>query len=109
MILDEPTSAMDSWTEAAWFNDLRQLTEGRTAIVITHRFTIAMRADIIYVMNEGQVIETGSHSELLKKNGLYAKSWWEQMHVSSDHHATEVPEQLIGASSSTLTEQPGIV
>ena len=106
MILDEPTSAMDSWTEAAWFNDLRELTEERTAIVITHRFTIAMRADIIYVMNEGRIVETGSHAELVKMNGMYAKSWSEQMQLSADH---ELPDQLIPTDASSFTEQPSIV
>ena len=109
MILDEPTSAMDSWGEASWFNDFRELAEGRTAVVITHRFTIAMRADIIYVMNKGEIIEKGSHAELLKEKGMYAKSWSEQMQVTPDYDGTELPDDLIPTNTSIVKEQPSLV
>ena len=79
ILLDEPTSFMDSWAEAEWFESLRQLSVGRTAVVITHRFTIAMRADLIHVMRDGQVIESGTHRELLGADGFYAESWKLQM------------------------------
>jgi len=78
IILDEPTSAMDSWAEADWMDRFRSLTDNRTALIITHRFTTAMRADIIHVMSEGQIIESGTHSELLAMNGHYAESWYRQ-------------------------------
>ncbi len=78
LILDEPTSAMDPWAEADWLNRFRSLAAGQTAILITHRFTTAMRADIIHVISGGQVIESGSHQELLAAGGLYAQSWREQ-------------------------------
>ncbi|WP_420457510.1 ABC transporter ATP-binding protein [Rubrivirga sp.] len=76
--LDEPTSAMDSWSEMEWFERFRALVEGRTAVVITHRFTVAMQADVIHVMDAGRVIETGTHRELLDLGGRYAESWREQ-------------------------------
>ena len=76
--LDEPTSAMDSWSEMEWFNRFRQLVEGRTAVIITHRFTVAMQADVIHVMDAGRVVESGTHRELLDADGLYAASWSEQ-------------------------------
>lgn len=79
VILDEPTSSMDSWEEAKWLNRFRKLVKERTAIIVTHRFTTAMRADIIYVMEEGEIIESGSHAELLILNGRYAESWSEQV------------------------------
>jgi ATP-binding cassette subfamily B protein len=82
MLLDEPTSAMDSWAEADWFKRFRQLVKNRTAVVITHRFTIAMRADIIHVMHEGEVLESGTHHELLARNGFYAESWNAQMQAA---------------------------
>src|SRR5262249_23302578 len=75
IVLDEPTSFMDSWAEAEWFQRLRGLAAGRTTIVITHRFTIAMRADVIHVMNDGEIVESGSHEHLLARGGLYAQSW----------------------------------
>jgi ATP-binding cassette subfamily B protein len=81
LILDEPTSFMDSWAEADWFERLRELASGRTVLMITHRFTIAMRADIIHVMQSGRVIESGNHEQLLAQEGLYARSWADQMRV----------------------------
>jgi ATP-binding cassette subfamily B protein len=79
VILDEPTSAMDSWAENAWMARFRDLVAGRAALIITHRFTTAMQADIIHVMAAGQVIESGSHAELLARNGRYAHSWRQQV------------------------------
>ena len=79
IILDEPTSSMDSWAEADWLLRFRTLAAGRTALIITHRFTTAMQADIIHVMDRGRVIESGSHEELLNSGGRYAASWMRQM------------------------------
>jgi len=78
LILDEPTSAMDPWAEAEWIDRFRSLAHGRTAILITHRLTTAMRADEIHVFSEGRVVESGSHEELLRRGGLYAQSWARQ-------------------------------
>ena len=87
-ILDEPTSFMDSWSEAEWFQRFDALAHGRTAVIITHRFTIAMRADIIHVMEHGRVVESGSHRDLLARGGLYARSWKAQVESASpDFHA----------------------
>jgi ATP-binding cassette subfamily B protein len=80
---------MDSWAEAEWFDRLRGLAEGRTGIIITHRFTIAMRADLILVLDEGRVVESGTHDELLAINGLYARSWSSQM-LASLHKVSRV-------------------
>ncbi|MGI9066677.1 MAG: ABC transporter ATP-binding protein [Pyrinomonadaceae bacterium] len=79
IILDEPTSALDPWAEADWLQRFRRLAVGRTAIVITHRFTTAMHADVIHVMEHGRILESGSHYELLDRNGRYAESWNRQM------------------------------
>ncbi len=79
IILDEPTSAMDSWAEADWLARFRQLVAGRTALIITHRFTTAMQADIIHVMDQGRVVESGTHTQLVDANGRYAASWTKQM------------------------------
>jgi ATP-binding cassette subfamily B protein len=80
MILDEPTSFMDSWAEAEWLDRFRALVAERTALVITHRFTTAMRADYIYVMRQGQIVEAGSHEQLVAQGGAYARSWNAQTH-----------------------------
>ena len=79
IILDEPTSAMDSWAEADWLMRFRRLVAGRTALIITHRFTTAVQADDIHVMDQGCIIESGSHEELLAAQGRYEASWTRQM------------------------------
>jgi ATP-binding cassette, subfamily B, bacterial len=79
VILDEPTSAMDSWSENEWLDGFVRHVSGRTAVVITHRFTTAMRADYICVMDGGRVVEEGTHESLLAEEGLYATSWKAQM------------------------------
>jgi ATP-binding cassette subfamily B protein len=84
ILLDEPTSMMDSWAEADWFARFRELTAGQTAVVITHRFSIAMRADIIHVMQAGKIIESGSHQELVARSGHYAESWLAQMQAGGN-------------------------
>ena len=84
LVLDEPTSAMDSWAEADWLARLRHTARGRTTIIVTHRFTTAMRADVIHVMDGGRITESGSHAELLERGGAYARSWNAQMRAAQD-------------------------
>ena len=84
IILDEPTSALDPWAEADWLERFRQLAAGRTSIIITHRFTTAMHADVIHVMDRGRIVESGSHQRLLEQSGLYAESWSRQMILAAD-------------------------
>jgi ATP-binding cassette subfamily B protein len=99
LILDEPTSALDSWAEADWFDRFRSLARGRTAIVITHRFTIARRADMIHVMDAGRIVESGKHDDLLAQGGLYARSWAAQI----DGRQRPLAEPLAsGLSGSTV-------
>jgi ATP-binding cassette, subfamily B, bacterial len=61
VILDEPTSAMDSWAEHNWMARFREITQGKTLLIITHRFTTAMHADVIDVMENGSLIESGTY------------------------------------------------
>ena len=67
----------------------RQLVACRTALIITHRFTTAMQADIIHVMDRGRVIESGSREELLAAGGRYALSWTQQMRGSVSRAKSE--------------------
>ncbi len=66
---------MDSWAEADWLARFRDLTAGRTAIIITHRFSTAMQADVIHVMGTGHIVESGTHQELLALGGRYADQY----------------------------------
>jgi len=75
ILLDEPTSAMDPWSEADWMARFRAYAAGRTAILITHRITTAMRADTIHVMRHGRIVESGSHRELSAHGALYSQAW----------------------------------
>jgi len=84
IILDEPTSALDPWAEADWLERFRQLALGRTSIIITHRFTTAMHADVIHVMDRGRIVESGSHQRLLALGGLYAESWSRQNMLAAE-------------------------
>ena len=72
IVLDEPTSSMDARTEYAVFQNFRRLAAGRTAVLISHRFSTVRMADCIYVLEAGKIIEKGSHDELIRTGGKYA-------------------------------------
>lgn len=94
ILLDEPTSAMDPWAEQAWLSRLCTLVQGRTVLLITHRFTTARQADLIYVLEHGQLIEAGSHAELCALGGQYATSWQAQMASHRDGRSRSSNHQL---------------
>src|SRR5438309_10659100 len=73
LILDEPTAALDARAEYEVFQRFAELTKGRTAVLISHRFSTVRMADRILVLDKGESLEIGSHEELLKKNGKYAE------------------------------------
>jgi ATP-binding cassette subfamily B protein len=73
LILDEPTSALDARAEYEVFQRFAALTKGKTAVLISHRFSTVRMADRILVLQEGQLIESGSHEELIDMNGKYAE------------------------------------
>jgi ATP-binding cassette subfamily B protein len=78
LILDEATSALDSRTEAEILGTLEAIEQGRTTIVIAHRLSTVVHADRIVVLEAGEVVESGTHAELLRLGGVYAEMWARQ-------------------------------
>lgn len=78
LILDEATSALDTHSERLIQNSLNSLMEGRTTFAIAHRLSTVLSADLILVVNDGRIVESGKHAELLKEGGLYRKLYDEQ-------------------------------
>lgn len=78
LILDEATSALDSETEVAIQKSLETLMDGKTVIAIAHRLSTLLQMDRIIVMDQGQIVEDGTHAELLAKGGIYADLWLHQ-------------------------------
>ena len=73
LILDEATSSVDTRTEMVIQKAMDNLTKGRTSFVIAHRLSTIKNADVILVLKDGDIIEQGSHKELLAQNGFYAE------------------------------------
>ena len=73
LLLDEATSSLDTQSERLVQDALKRLMAGRTTLVIAHRLSTVIDADRIYVLDGGQVVEQGTHAELLARNGLYAE------------------------------------
>jgi ATP-binding cassette, subfamily B, heavy metal transporter len=84
LILDEATSALDSRTESEIQATLDRISEKRTTIIIAHRLSTVVDADQILVLEAGQVAEQGTHTQLLRKNGLYADMWARQQSEGED-------------------------
>ena len=89
LILDEATSALDPVTEAGILATLSRIALNHTIIVVTHRLTQALRADVIFVMDSGCIVATGRHTDLIQQGGLYATLW--QQHHGKSSDIIEVP------------------
>lgn len=88
LVLDEPTSSLDAQAEYEIFTKFRQLTEGKTAIFISHRFSTVRLADRIFVIEQGTIKESGTHTELLDLNGRYA----ELFHLQAEAYRETEPQ-----------------
>jgi ATP-binding cassette, subfamily B, bacterial MsbA len=81
LILDEATSALDAETEREILDELDEVTQDKTVISITHRLALAMRADKIYVVDRGEIVESGTHDELMERRGVYRKLFEDQNQI----------------------------
>ncbi|ETW80963.1 ABC transporter [Heterobasidion irregulare TC 32-1] len=84
LLLDEATSALDTSTERDIQKALQNLVQGRSSLSIAHRLSTIASADLILVLKDGQIVEQGSHKELLEQNGIFASMWADQISASED-------------------------
>jgi len=82
LLLDEPTSSLDSKAEAKVQHALEKLMEGRTVLMIAHRLSTVKQADLIYVIDDGAIVETGRHEDLLRSGGHYARLYLTQFDIT---------------------------
>ena len=92
LILDEPAAMLDPIAEYRQFQEIKQQIAGQTAILISHRIGFARLADRILVMDQGRIVEDGSHGQLMAQNGLYRKmfdtqsQWYDDVSGEAEHH-----------------------
>jgi ATP-binding cassette subfamily B protein len=89
IILDEPTSSLDAAAEFAFFEKFREMARGRSALIISHRFSTVRLADRVYVLDAGRVIEQGSHDDLVARGGLYAQLYRKQASYYEDDRSEQ--------------------
>jgi len=92
LIFDEATSNLDSQSEQAILSSLHEVAQAHTTLVIAHRLSTIVDADRIYVLKDGRILESGSHHELLAKNGLYAELWTLQ---KEERHTEQLQSALV--------------
>jgi ATP-binding cassette, subfamily B, bacterial len=90
LILDEPSAGLDAESEKLVFDALGRLMEGRTSIVIAHRLATVLRADVIFVIEGGEVVEQGTHQELLENGGLYSRLYELQFRGDEEEGSREL-------------------
>jgi ATP-binding cassette subfamily B protein len=96
IILDEPTSSLDAAAEFAFFERFREIAQGRSALIISHRFSTVRMADRVFVLDAGRVVEQGTHGGLIAAKGLYADLYGKQ----ASYYEPEPASQQGGAAAS---------
>ena len=96
LILDEPTSGLDAASEDSVIEALDRLMKGRTTVLIAHHLGTIRHADIIYVVNDSELVEQGTHEELLAKDGVYAELYKTQ----NSEVEEKIADQLVMAGKS---------
>jgi ATP-binding cassette subfamily B protein len=94
LVLDDPLSAVDARTEAAILEAIERQAQSRTVVLVTHRVSAAARCDRIVVLDEGRIIASGTHAELVAAGGLYA-AFAEEQSAQSELEAVDVPDQVV--------------
>ena len=110
LILDEATSSLDSESEALIQDALQRIMQGRTSLVIAHRLSTILSADVILVLDDGRIVERGSHEELLAQGGLYRQLYERQFAIpepSALASDTEYPPRLPGTRGPMRARPPG--
>jgi len=103
LIFDEATSALDYESERIIQDNMRSICQGRTVFIIAHRLSTVRMADRIIVIDQGRLVESGSHDELIEENGYYAKLHSHQSHVPTIREVKENPAQSDVKSNKTAT------
>ncbi|BGP01621.1 vacuolar ABC heavy metal transporter Hmt1 [Rhodotorula toruloides] len=106
LILDEATSALDTFNERIVQARLRELSQGRTTLTIAHRLSTIIDSDIINVLKEGVIVESGSHAELLELGGVYAELWKKQIEGQTPSVPASVAATPNGAASQSRAASP---
>src|SRR4029434_11077010 len=107
LVLDEATSALDSEVELAIQDQLLGLMEGKTVIAIAHRLSTIARMDRLIVLEQGRIVEQGTHAELLRLNGHYAMLWKHQSGGFLPHDVPhDAPSEVAQEDAPVLEEGP---
>jgi ABC-type transport system involved in Fe-S cluster assembly fused permease/ATPase subunit len=96
LLFDEATSALDTHTEREIQANLREVSRGRTTLVIAHRLSTVIDADEIIVLDDGRIVERGRHGELLARRGAYAAMWTRQQEAAGEKAVTDLPVSYSG-------------
>lgn len=99
LVFDEATSALDSKSENAIHEEMRAIAKNRTTLIIAHRLSTVIDADIILVLDKGHIAESGPHLELLARNGLYAQLWSLQQHEHQHEVKNTEPDYVLDTSA----------